>query len=247
MHPGVRIAVAVDQQHVAQFGQPFSQSCDLAAVQRGGGHQHGDVALLEALVDGLGPEGREQGAEDRPCLEGAERSGVELGNPAGEGDDPFAAAYAEHGEHLCEPAGGFGKFGVGEVGHRVVAVDEAQRHPVGQEARSVAVDRLVGDVQAASRETFEAGLSVDPPERGVLGVVVDEVGYPVGSGGRRDRVVAHQMSTRTSDGIRPVGPVGNVDIRMISIPGLGPSAQGGGKAAEALCTRPALETSRPML
>jgi hypothetical protein len=111
----------------------------------------------------------------------------------------------------------------------------------------VTVDGLVGDVQAASRETFEAGLSVDPPERGVLGVVVDEVGYPVGSGGRRDRVVAHQMSTRTSDGIRPVGPVGSVDIRMISIPGLGPSAQGGGKAAEALCTRPALETSRPML
>jgi hypothetical protein len=149
---------------------------DLLLVERGGRHQHLRRADRHARADRLGAEGREQGAEHRARLPGAERGEVELGDAPGQRVHAVACPHAEGLQHVREPVGGGRELGEREVAPRAGLAEPADGDALAQCTRAVPVDRLVRDIEApAARQPVEQPPRRVPGERGARGVVVPEV------------------------------------------------------------------------
>src|SRR5690606_817579 len=97
--------------------------------------------------------------------------------PTEQGEDAVAPADPQLREDVGEPAGRGSQLCVrGLVGSALLA-QPADGDPVAPRPGGVAVDGLVGDVQApAAGQTVEAPASLLPGECRAGGVVVDDVG-----------------------------------------------------------------------
>ena len=156
-------------------GQPRAHVRHLAPVQGRRGQQHPGVPQTQALLDRLRAERGEQRAEHRSVLERAERRDVQLRDPAREHEHPLAALHPERREHAREAVRLPLQLPVGELRRRVALAQEAQRDRVRQGTVRVAIDRLVGDVQAAVGQAGEAGPRRRPRELRPRPIVVGQV------------------------------------------------------------------------
>ena len=137
----------------------------------GGGDEDGRAAVLEAVADGVGAEGGEEGAGDAAGLERAEDGDVGLGEAVHEDEDAVALGRAEAAEDVGEL--------VGLQAHLVEGVAlllHVLAHPEHGEALAAAlggvpVDALPGDVEPAAGQPGDLPLDRGPVEGGA-GVVV---------------------------------------------------------------------------
>ncbi len=88
-------------------------------------------------------------------LEGAEDGHEQVEAPAAQHDDDVAGVDGSFGEHVGEAVGQFGELAVGHLSALVRLTQQAQGDPIAVAVCDVAVDRLVGDVQAAAGEAVE--------------------------------------------------------------------------------------------
>jgi hypothetical protein len=135
---------------VLEVGKLIAQRSDLARVQRRGRDQHPGRAERQPLAQRLGPEGREQRAEDGAELQRAERRDVELRDAPATREDALAGEHAELREDRGEAARLGGQVRIGEVPARPLAAAPADRAAPAAARGDVPVDRLVGDVEPAT-------------------------------------------------------------------------------------------------
>ena len=134
----------------SQVRELVPQLGDLARVQRGGGDDDLGRAEREPLPQRLGPERREERAEDGAELERPEHRDVELRHPAAAGEDPLAGLHAQVGEDGGEAARIGRQVRIAEVAPRALAAAPADGAALAAAGGDVPVHRLVGDVQPLS-------------------------------------------------------------------------------------------------
>ena len=133
---------------------------------------------------GSGPNAENSGVNVHRALSEPERADVEVGNPTGQRRHGGAGAEPVVPECAGESIGTAREHRVGEIDRRVdifgIAPDPTQRDVVAAPRTHMAVEREVGDVDAACRvDAAEVGPGIVPVESGDRRVVVDEPRFDV--------------------------------------------------------------------
>ncbi len=205
---------------MAQVRQEVSDLGHLASVQRFCGDQDAAPAQVEPLPDGLGPESREERAEDTPVLEGSYDRHVEVGHARQQHVHPSACRHAQPVQSTGEAARAVGQLAVAQVVSTAVTIHASQGDMVMASSRRVAVHCFMGDVEpAAVWKPVERPARHIPRERGTLGRVVGHVGNDrAGSRALADRLPRHD-STPYSPHADRTRHSGTVTLRS-PLPGL---------------------------
>ncbi len=163
------------------------------------------AGVLQAVPDRVRPEGGEQRPDDAAGLQRAEDGGVQLRDAVQEDEDAVALLDAELAQHVRPLVRHPRHVGVGVGLLRAVLALPEDRRLVAIAVRDVAVERLIGDVEAAARQAVQLLRDVLPLEGCALGIVVVEVGAHLELGGRDllDGLVGHgRTSSRLECGGR---------------------------------------------
>ena len=109
--------------------------------------------MAQPLLDGFRSERRKQRTEDTAIFQRAQRGDVELGNPAGESEDPVALADAEAAQHIGEAIGEPLQIAVAKIARLPLFAEPAQSEMIAPGTFRVTVNAFIGDVQPPTRRT----------------------------------------------------------------------------------------------
>ena len=147
----------------------------LAPVERRRGHQDRAGAKIHAGSDRLRTEGREQRRNDGPVLEAAEHRHIEFRDAPGEHEQALALPDAELTQDVGEAVGQAGKLAERDIA-RLATAQEAEGDTVAQLALCMALDRLMGDVQATRGQAFQPVPGRVPGKTRTLRRIIGQIG-----------------------------------------------------------------------
>ena len=182
----------LDDQDGLQRTEMLTDGRDLASVKRTRRHEDSRLADFHARADRLRSERREQGTEDAPRLQRAERGDVEFRDPAEQRIDALTPVHPKNFEDMREAIGRAREIDVGVVVPALVPGDPAQGDFRSVSRRDMPVEGLEGDVQPAVREPVEQCPGLVPAEPGHRRRVVGHVRPGCGGCFLSDHVRRHR-------------------------------------------------------
>ncbi len=171
-----RIGRAFGQEDVFQAREFFAPRLDLAPVECFGGDQRTGIADRHAGFDRLRAESREHRRENAAVFQRAERADVEFRDAAKQRRNPVAFRNPALRQHIGKAIDRRAERGIAEIADAVVTADPAQGKLVAAPGFDMAVDRLVGDIEAAIGKPIKEIARLRPGERPGVLFIIDEIG-----------------------------------------------------------------------